>query len=292
LGLWLKQSTAVTIKIGPFIDDTDGKTAETALTISQADVRLSKNGGDMAQKNEATTCTHDEIGYYDCPLNTTDTGTLGVLQLMVHESGALPVFHEFMVVPANVWDSLFGADRLQVDIREKGDSTLALTTQEKADVNTEVDNALNTAIPGAPTTDSVNERVKAIDDKLPTNKIMGSSVVTDKDDEIDAIKAKTDLIGASVALESGGNIAAIKAKTDALPSDPADESLLEAEINANETKIDALQTDMTIIKKMIQNGWEVTGGQFIVYDDDGVTPYKTFNLTGEQTTAYSKRTPV
>lgn len=40
----------------------------------------------------------------------------------------------------------------------------ALGTQAKADVNTEVDAALNTAIPGSPTADSINQRVKAIDD--------------------------------------------------------------------------------------------------------------------------------
>lgn len=115
---WLKQSTAVTLKIGPFVDENDGKTAETGLTVSRADVRLSKNGGNMAQKNEATSCTHDEIGVYDCPVDTTDTNTLGRLDLFVHESGALPVYHSFMVVPANVWDSLFGADALQVHANE------------------------------------------------------------------------------------------------------------------------------------------------------------------------------
>ena len=139
----LKQSTAVTLKIGPFVDDSDGKTAETGLTITQAEVRLSKNGGDIAQKNEATSCTPDELGVYGCPIDTTDTNTLGRLQLWVHESGALPVFHEYMVLPANVWDSLYGSDRLQVDVREKGDSTLALTTQEKADANAEADTALS-----------------------------------------------------------------------------------------------------------------------------------------------------
>jgi len=116
--LYLKQSTAVTVKIGPFVDSTDGVTAETGLTISQADVRLSKNGADIAQKTEATSCTHDEIGVYNCPLDATDTGTLGRLQLWVAEAGALPVFHEFMVCPANVWDSLFGADALQVHANE------------------------------------------------------------------------------------------------------------------------------------------------------------------------------
>jgi hypothetical protein len=68
---WLKQPTAVTVKLGPFVDNVDGYTAETGLTITQAEVRLSKNGGDMAQKNEATSLAHDELGYYDCLLNTT-----------------------------------------------------------------------------------------------------------------------------------------------------------------------------------------------------------------------------
>lgn len=115
---WLKQSTAVTLKIGPFVDSTDGNTVEAGLTISQADVRLSKNGGDIAQKNEATSCTYDEVGMYDCPVDTTDTNTLGRLDLIVNESGALIVKHSYMVVPANVWDSLFGADKLQVHADE------------------------------------------------------------------------------------------------------------------------------------------------------------------------------
>ncbi|RLG33432.1 hypothetical protein DRN97_05065 [Methanosarcinales archaeon] len=117
---FLRQSTAVTVKIGPFIDDTDGKTAETALTITQADVRLSKNGGDIAQKNESSDCTHDELGIYNCSLDATDTNTAGRLQLWVHKSGALPVWHEYMVLPANVYDSLFGSDKLEVDIVQIG----------------------------------------------------------------------------------------------------------------------------------------------------------------------------
>lgn len=115
MSLWLKQSTAVTVKIGPFVDDTDFKTAETALTISQADIRLSKNGGAFAQSNNAAGATHDASGYYGVPLDTTDTGTLGTLRVFVAESGALQVWQDFMVVPANVWDSFFGADLLQVD---------------------------------------------------------------------------------------------------------------------------------------------------------------------------------
>ena len=223
----LKQSTSGTFKIGPFLDDTDGKTAETALAIAQADVRLSKNGGNYAQKADANACTHDELGEYNCPYNATDTDTLGRLKLIVIETGALPVWHEYMVVTANVYDSWCSTEKQQVDaveissdstaadnleamydgtgyiggtiklgvdaVKISGDATAAdnceamydgtgyiggtiklgvdvdgLNDLSAAQVNAEVDTALNTAIPGSPAAGSVNERVKAIDDKLPS----------------------------------------------------------------------------------------------------------------------------
>lgn len=108
----LKQSTAVTVKVGPFVDDTDGKTAETALTISQSDVRLRKNGGDFAQKNESSNAAHDENGYYDVSLDAADTGTLGRLKVAISEAGALAVWRDFMVVPGHIHDWLFGLNAL------------------------------------------------------------------------------------------------------------------------------------------------------------------------------------
>lgn len=113
--LYLKVSTAVILKIGPFLDSADAS-AETGLTVSQGDVRLSKNGGNMAQKSDATACSHDEVGFYDCPINSTDTNTLGRLQLMVAEAGTLPVFHEYMVVTANVYDTLCSTDNFDVNL--------------------------------------------------------------------------------------------------------------------------------------------------------------------------------
>lgn len=115
---YLRQSTAATLKLGPFVD-TDGA-ATTGLTISQADVRLSKNGGNMAQKNETTSCTHDEIGLYDCPVDTTDTNTLGRLDVAVAETGALIVVQSFTVIPAEVYDSMFGASRPRGNILASG----------------------------------------------------------------------------------------------------------------------------------------------------------------------------
>lgn len=119
MATWLKQATTATIKLGPFLNEADGKTAETALTIAQADLRLSKNGGALAQSNNAAGATHDALGYYDVPLDATDTGTLGRLRVAVHKSGALPVWQDFLVVPANVYDSIvLGADKLDVSLVE------------------------------------------------------------------------------------------------------------------------------------------------------------------------------
>ena len=111
--LYLKQSTVATVKIGPFLDSTDGVTAEDGLTIEDSDVRLSKNGGNMAAKTEATNATHDELGYYDCPLDATDTNTLGRLQLMVSEAGALPVWHDYIVLDEDMYDLLVGSGMVE-----------------------------------------------------------------------------------------------------------------------------------------------------------------------------------
>lgn len=71
-----------------------------------------------------------------------------------------------------------------------GEGVLAedLNTAAKASVNTEVDGALDTAIPGSPTANSVNERVAAIDDKLPAGTISDvttAQVNTEVDNALD-----------------------------------------------------------------------------------------------------------
>ena len=51
----LRQSTAFTFRAGPFLDATDGVTAETALSIAQADIQISKAGGAFAQTSASPT---------------------------------------------------------------------------------------------------------------------------------------------------------------------------------------------------------------------------------------------
>jgi len=167
----LKQSTAATIKLGPFIDDGDGKSAETGLTISQADIRLSKNGGDIAQTHDATGATHDELGYYNVPLDATDTNTLGRLLVAVHESGALPVWQDFLVVTANVYDTLCSTDTFDVNVTALADDVI---TAGKFDESTAF------PLKSADTGSTQVARVGADSDTLET-----------LSDEIAAVKAET-----------------------------------------------------------------------------------------------------
>lgn len=130
--LYLRQSTASqAVVIGPFVDSTDGNTAETGLTIDAADIRLSKNGANIVGKNSGGG-THDELGYYTITLDATDTDTVGRLQVMVHEAGALPVYHDFQVLEEAVFDALVASSALgyvanaPVNVAQiSGDSTAA-----------------------------------------------------------------------------------------------------------------------------------------------------------------------
>lgn len=152
---WLRQSTSVDVGIGPFVDSADGVTAETALTITQPDIRLKKNGGAWAQKNAAQTLTHEENGWYEVTLDATDTNTLGILIVAINESGALPVWKEYMVVPANVYDSMIsGTEWLTVDPNkvEFSISGATLTVLKPDDTTTAYTKTLTTNAAADPVT--------------------------------------------------------------------------------------------------------------------------------------------
>lgn len=107
--MFLRQSTSQIIRFGPFLDSTDGVTAETGLTIAQADMQLSKDGAAYAQKNAAGNATHDTDGWYSTTLNTTDTVTVGELYMQVVVSGSIPVWVRYWVLEEVIYDDLYGA---------------------------------------------------------------------------------------------------------------------------------------------------------------------------------------
>jgi hypothetical protein len=124
---WLKQSTTVTVDLGPYLDRNDGLTALTGITPV---VRLSKGNAAFVARNSATAVTHDEDGWYRVELNGTDTGTLGPLVTKSHLSATyLPVWREFLVVPAHVYDGFIsGTGFTKVDLAAVDGSTGGITS--------------------------------------------------------------------------------------------------------------------------------------------------------------------
>jgi hypothetical protein len=128
---FLKQNTATRVTVGPFLDSTDAKTPEIALTVTGClltfvvdtggvptlviDAAPTASGGD----NDMVHITSDAAGYYDLELTAAQTNYVGRASLCINDDDVhLPVFHEFMLVPANVYDSFFGTDLLWVDTQE------------------------------------------------------------------------------------------------------------------------------------------------------------------------------
>jgi hypothetical protein len=147
----LRQSTAVTVDVGPFLDRTNAADRETGLTIAAADVLISKNNGAFAAKSDTGAGTHDTRGWYNIPLNATDTNTIGRLVIDIENAGALPAGAEFWVYQANVYDALFaGLEYLEVTTLAH-DFTISgatLTVRERDGSTTQFTKAI-TSTPGA-----------------------------------------------------------------------------------------------------------------------------------------------
>lgn len=82
----VSESTAARRRI-PFylVDDTDGKTPETGVTISAGDLKLSENGA--AQANHAGTWTEVAQGLYYYEATSGEVDTVGFLNLILTKSG-------------------------------------------------------------------------------------------------------------------------------------------------------------------------------------------------------------
>ena len=137
----LKADTTVDIRVGPFVDATDGVTPETGITTlttaDQAEL-LEHNGAattDISGNTIAAVTGCD--GWYDLTLTNTQLDTEGMVTVVIQDASVhLPVFKDFMVVNANVYDALYAAattDYLQVDtVQISSDTTAADNLEEGA----------------------------------------------------------------------------------------------------------------------------------------------------------------
>ena len=135
---WLRQGTAATLLVGPFIDDTDGKTAKTSLGLGGGDFLVwKKGGGTPAAKADSAGGTHTVLGYYTTTLDaTTDTATLGELSVIVHKATALPVRQDYLVMAQAIYDALVSpastTTRLPVDVVRINSNTPTVNKFERS----------------------------------------------------------------------------------------------------------------------------------------------------------------
>ena len=201
--IYLKQSTAVTVSAGPFLDKGDGITPETGLTTASSGVKIKKEAGSFAAKNESTAIAHDDEGFYDVVFDATDTGTLGQLRLAItDEATHISVWEDFVVLAANVYDSLIGGGDT-LDIQVAGTDDIDLSATQKASVNAEADTALTDYDP--PTrTEATSDKV-AIIAEVDANETKIDTAITN----IAAVKTVVDAILVDTDATIPGLIAAL-----------------------------------------------------------------------------------
>ena len=232
---FLRQNTAVRITVGPFLDKTDGITPETGLTATNEHITLMVDDDDgtacnliidanataSGGNNDMIHVTNDDAGFYDLELTAAQTNYVGRAMLSInYVTDHCPVFHEFMIIPQQVYDSLFGTDKLQVDAVEiSSDSGAADNLEAACDGNT-----YNVG-GGAVVTASVTAGVTLANDAITASKFdestafplksadTGSTAVARVGADSDTLETLSDQIDAE-ALKT----TAIKAKTDAMPA--------------------------------------------------------------------------
>lgn len=137
----LRENTATRISVGPFLDVTDGITPEVALTVTgihltlmvddagvptlSLDADATASGG----ANDMVHVTNDDAGMYDLELAAANVNFTGrALLACIDTSEHLPVFHEFQIVSANVYDAIFtDGDVLDVSVTQLGGVAQSLT---------------------------------------------------------------------------------------------------------------------------------------------------------------------
>ncbi len=137
---YLKTNTAVTIAVGPFLDKTDGVTPEVALTVANSKTTVIAETDDnnaptlvldnVAGSDATNTLAHitnDDAGYYSLKLTAANLNRLGRLKVFIGDAANhCPVFHEFIILPANVYDSLvLGTDLLDANASQVGGQTVS-----------------------------------------------------------------------------------------------------------------------------------------------------------------------
>jgi len=258
---FLKQSTAVDVRIGCFMDISDAVTPVTNVVLASADQAelLKHNGaGTTDISGNAWSAVTNCDGWYDLTLTTDDTATLGLLEVVIQDADlCLPTFARFMVVPTNVYDSFFSTDNLQVDVTQVGGGAVAGASDLKADVSAlaiegnvegHVTTSLNSYDP--PTRTEATSDKEAITTAIGNLNDLSSSDIATELETYDGVKrseATSDKEAITTAIGNLNDLSSSDIATELETYDgvkrseaTSDKDEIITEVDANETKIDAL----------------------------------------------------
>ena len=121
--LFLKQSTSIDIRVGPFVDATDAVTPETGVTLGGADQAevLKANGAATAAMAGTFAAVTGSDGWYDYTVATGDVDTVGEVVFVVQDSSVcLPVLVRGYVVEEAVYDSMYAASATGPNVGKTG----------------------------------------------------------------------------------------------------------------------------------------------------------------------------
>ena len=299
---FLRTNTAVIITVGPFYDKTDGVTIETALTITNERITLTADtdagsaptnildniaGATSGTSNDLNYITGNDAGMMQLELSAADTNRLGRMFLSITDAANhVPVFHEFMVLPAMIYDAfVLGTDVLDSSMTQiLGTAVSTPATAGILDVNIKnIDNDAASAsgtvtFPNATLASTTNITAGTVTTATNVTTVNGlaAGVITAASIAADAItdaKVASDVTIASV--------------TGAVGSVTADVTLAAAEENAIADAI--LNRNVAggssagrLVKEALyalRNKIAISAGTLTVYQTDDATPAFTAAVT-------------
>ena len=145
---YLRQSTASQVKtVGAFVDDTDFKTLENALSIANTDIKIKKNGAASVNKNSGGATADGAGGMYSVTWDATDTATVGELFFSIKVAGALVVFGTYVVEEEAEFDARHAAAAPGYVVDQPVNTTkVGGTTQTPRDLGANLDVAVSTRV--------------------------------------------------------------------------------------------------------------------------------------------------
>ena len=166
---------------------TSGQSGLTAYAFLRDSTGAIWNGSSFVSFNVANWATYvlsmteqPSSGFYSCAFPSAISQGRYYIAIHAQISGSPAALDDVIGQGSANWDGSSIFDEI------------TFTSQQQAQILTQMNQSLNTAIPGSPTADSINERIKAIDDKLP------SGIISDFDETINNVNLNSSQSGVTI----------------------------------------------------------------------------------------------